>query len=646
MTMRLEISIGPVQGFVSQSRRTRDLWGSSYLLSFLSAHAMYGAQKAGGKIIRPIVDEDPLFLWVADGLKSKAPLIGSTPNHFILETEKDAQLVALAGTEALENVWNQVCDSVWKCFVSDVCPFGNGTELIWNRQISKFWEVIWTAGPSGNHGSLLPRRKHWRSHRPPDEPGDKCTVMHDMQELSGYIRAENSTNRKKQDQFWESVRQNQYLGVLDLQDTERLCAVAFVKRLFPKVKESRWQIDASHWPSTRYVASVPWIRKVIKAAPQLARKYAETVKKDSKDALHEQQPPFTSIEVKAAGDFAKLDANYLDISLVKNERLCPLNSVADRSIRDELGRQLKDIYLYPIDDGTRHQLGPPPMFYALLLADGDRLGELLSKQKNEGDVGHALTGFTRQVQAVVKEHNGVTVYAGGDDVLAMLPVQEAFSCAAKLSSNYRSVFPEYLPATLSAAIVFAHVKLPLKTVLDEAHRLLDEIAKKSNGRDSLASGVMKSSTLYCQWVTTWARRFADGDRCALELLDSLVTRLRTSSAEPGLSSSLVYRIRETLTILCGWNRWYPGSFGRFPAGFDIRALLRAEIVHSLAVRMDKGIETRADEITDLIWNLLGPSRNTPPDDPNNACSAITEAGIDVLLLARFLAGLELGEDFG
>ena len=33
---RLDISIGPVQGFVSQSRRTRDLWGSSYLLSFLS----------------------------------------------------------------------------------------------------------------------------------------------------------------------------------------------------------------------------------------------------------------------------------------------------------------------------------------------------------------------------------------------------------------------------------------------------------------------------------------------------------------------------------------------------------------------------------------------------------------------------------
>ena len=43
MTWELDLSIGPVQSFVAQSRRTRDLWGSSYLLSYLAAHAMRGA---------------------------------------------------------------------------------------------------------------------------------------------------------------------------------------------------------------------------------------------------------------------------------------------------------------------------------------------------------------------------------------------------------------------------------------------------------------------------------------------------------------------------------------------------------------------------------------------------------------------------
>ena len=53
VTTRLDISVGPVQGFVSQSRRTRDLWGSSYLLSFLSAHAMRGARGESRGTARP-----------------------------------------------------------------------------------------------------------------------------------------------------------------------------------------------------------------------------------------------------------------------------------------------------------------------------------------------------------------------------------------------------------------------------------------------------------------------------------------------------------------------------------------------------------------------------------------------------------------
>ena len=63
VAMRLDISIGPVQGFVSQSRRTRDLWSSSYLLSFLVAHAMHGAQSAGGRVIQPRVADDLLYRW-------------------------------------------------------------------------------------------------------------------------------------------------------------------------------------------------------------------------------------------------------------------------------------------------------------------------------------------------------------------------------------------------------------------------------------------------------------------------------------------------------------------------------------------------------------------------------------------------------
>src|SRR6476646_9457896 len=96
----LHFSIGPVQGFIGEARRTRDLWSGSFLLSWLSAQAMLEVERAvagtGGNPLRAIV-----FPAVAvDGLMEAvrrhrrvawagkaqsvpiAPHIGSVPNRF------------------------------------------------------------------------------------------------------------------------------------------------------------------------------------------------------------------------------------------------------------------------------------------------------------------------------------------------------------------------------------------------------------------------------------------------------------------------------------------------------------------------------------------------------------------------------------
>ena len=638
MTMRLDMSIGPVQGFVAQSRRTRDLWGSSYLLSFLAAHAMHGAQQAGGRITRPVVDKDPLYLWVSGVREGGAPPMGTLPNHFVLEMDRDAPNAARAGIRALNEAWEQVCSAVWAQFVEHACPAGDGTEQIWNRQARAYWEVMWTVSESGD--GLLARRKHWRSHRLPDEPGDKCTVMHDLQELSGHVRSESRERAEKQDRFWDSVRQR--LDPLDLRDNERLCAIALVKRMFPKVaaKAPGVDVDTSHWPSTVYVGAVPWIRRVLDAAPHQARQYGETIRGSARDVIAERRPPFQGLQVNTAGDFPKLDANYFHREFVVNERLCPLDDGVESGTRDELSRLLKTIY--ESKDGADRQLGPPSTFYALLLADGDRLGRLVGKL-GEQPVGRALAAFTARVPETVREHDGVTIYAGGDDVLAMLPVSQALSCAASLSRCYMSAFAGVdagATASLSAAVTFAHVRLPLDTVITEAHRLLDDVAKDANGRDSLAAGVMKRGGLHSQWVTTWIRRHTDGaSSCASELLGDLAALLGRSALDRGLSSALIYRIRETLTMLCGWSWWKPGAWGDLPTGFDARELLRAEVLRSLAGSSVENAETRADELTGLVWKLLRPSRATTADDDKGT----RVVGVDALLLARFLADPGRGE---
>ena len=136
------------------------------------------------------------------------------------------------------------------------------------------------------------------------------------------------------------------------------------------------------------------------------------------------------------GDFPKLDANYLHRNFLISKQLCPLVENRGTIAGKELDRSLKEIYDTSDISGP---LGPPSSFYALLLADGDRLGKLVGKLDGQ-QVGQALSQFTEGVKTTVQDHDGVTVYTGGDDVLAMLPVPGALSCADSLSRSYQSSF--------------------------------------------------------------------------------------------------------------------------------------------------------------------------------------------------------------
>ena len=632
MITRLDVSIGPVQGFVSQSRRTRDLWGSSFLLAFLSAHAMRGAEQAGGRIVQPLLEEDRLYAWVCGDRQGHPPRIGTVPNHFVVDVSGAVEPVASAAEAALREAWRTICNSVWERFVVHAVPAGRGTEAIWKRQTESFWEVAWTAGRSEHGGRMLARRKLWRTHRPPDEPGDKCTMMHDLQEISGHVGA---GHHKRQKEFWTRVGSR--LGSLDLQASERLSAIAMVKRLFPKqaVCDAAlgWPVDASHWRSTLSIGALPWIRAVTEAAPRQAREYAQAVSRHVGDVFPERAPS-AGYNVQATGEFPKLDANYLHREFVASERRCPLSADATQADRQKLDALLEKIYIAETKDGT--QLGPPPVFYALLLADGDRMGDLVSRLGGPS-VSRALASFTGNVAGIVERHDGVTVYAGGDDVLAMLPAAGALQCADALSKSLWAAFAESdaeHQATLSVAVVFAHVRLPLRSVLQEAHRLFDDVAKDGNGRNSLAAGVLKPGGRHAQWVGTWTRPTANGAR-AVTLIEALVCQLKNNTTTPGLSSALVYRIRELLTTLCGWDRWQPGDWREVPAGFDLRPFLHAEIVHSLDVRTEDQMGQRAGELTNCICALLDRSHATGAGNAG--------VGLDALVLARFLADGEQQE---
>ena len=66
------LTIGPVQAFVAQARRTRDFWAGSFVLSFLSSVAMSAVRQQGGEIQFPVPDNNYLS-WLEGTNKPNAP---------------------------------------------------------------------------------------------------------------------------------------------------------------------------------------------------------------------------------------------------------------------------------------------------------------------------------------------------------------------------------------------------------------------------------------------------------------------------------------------------------------------------------------------------------------------------------------------
>jgi CRISPR-associated protein Cmr2 len=330
-------------------------------------------------------------------------------------------------------------------------------------------------------------------------------VMDGMQALCGTERPGEGRA------FWDGLRKSGKRGIqTDLREGERLCAIAYVKRRFVHYFGDHFQAEmpekwyANGWKlepnavSVVALAAKPWLENAEKnpAAQTTLREFynaARVLSGESETTTEDYDWP--SVEELA---FYEAD--------LRSSKLYP--------DREQAGRTLQALVALQQAAG----LGAPSPYYALLLMDGDSLGKHMGKPTKRGLISEALNLFTSQAQEIVEQNrSGFLVYAGGDDVLALLALDDALPCAVALRSAYEAAFNqakanaeargepavEEFPATISAAIQFAHYRLPFTKILGDAHQLLDEVAKDGRGRDALAVRVWKLSGLHLTWAQPW-----------------------------------------------------------------------------------------------------------------------------------------------
>jgi CRISPR-associated protein Cmr2 len=154
---------------------------------------------------------------------------------------------------------------------------------------------------------------------------------------------------------------------------------------------------------------------------------------------------------------------------------------------------------------------------------------------------------------VEEEHSGKVIYCGGDDVLALLPVDEALPCAEQLRVAYEGCFSEDLRRrtglsfTISAAVVFAHMNTALRSVVQDAHRLLDEVAKEELGRNAFAVRVWKRGGPILTWGKPWGAPSWANELQWLK--DSIGERTDAEGGSGVFSNRFIYRVRELFDLL-------------------------------------------------------------------------------------------------
>jgi CRISPR-associated protein Cmr2 len=528
----LLLRVGPVQGFIAQARRTRDLWFGSHLLSSLGQHMARAALEAGASLIFPhpaqLEDEDTGFA------NKVLALVQGEPREVALRARQAARDSLLRqGQRAFERHPALVVPELWEVAREQLETFLE-FHAAWaplDEGPSAYAEALARAESALEARRALHAFSPW-AHRPPDAFKSS---------LDG---ARPSVLRRggRQGEAWRRYR----IGL-----REELDALGLLKRTGG---------EPGQFVPVPTIGLAAFTQEAARRCqPRLA-------------ALREecQRLGFTRVRPQ---NLPWVEPFPFDAQLLLPERWQPsLEDLGHPEPAQEAAR-FGARFVQPLLDEMKAQ---PHPYVACLVADGDHMGSTLQALARHGGpaahqrLSQALSLFAREARQLVHQHRGVLVYAGGDDVLAFVCVPDAPRCALALREAFRRAVEPALqgtgvtPPTLSVGLGIGHVLESLGHLLELGRRA--ERAAKDSGRDALALRVAKHAGRERQWVSRW-------HDAPVARLDEDVRLL----ASQGLSLGKVHEVEEALRRMPGPDeKEDSGRWARLLSQEVRRILARAE----------------------------------------------------------------------
>lgn len=638
----LIFQVGPVQDFIAAARSTRDLWSGSYLLAWLVASAIKAVADTVGpdSIIFPALRGQGVFdilnrednyssveyragdsdrmdsLWqrmYPEGDKAgiRRLLSPTLPNRFVaLVPEDRAGELGRAAESALRQALSEMSEKCLKAFENAVDAAGGAWdtdyETRWRAQVAAFPQVAWVAVPwQRDIGKALAESANLPVNRQ-----DGWTPQRILQDNKAFA---DSVNLPPDNAG--------FLWMLNYHRAEFALAARRNTREFDQFATDDNQVGA--------VKDALTGREEVVGSEDLWNALK------GKGPFKKNEGPYGAVTLlKRLWWRAETEALpvFLDMSEKNLRGIMRLDSVADIAANNFPGgvdgsgwSREKD------EDGEAKPRNP---YVAILAMDGDEMGKWVSgekmpklldqvaeiakdyllKQGINTELPRALTPSyhmqfsealanvaTYLVGPIVEHYGGQLIYAGGDDVLAMLPAVHALNCARALRAAFKGMaselpeeqrnyklastqdgfviaegkYPLIVPgpaAEVSCGIAIAHYQHPLQAIVREARnaerRAKQSAAKGGHGRAAFAVSLMKRGGETIHWGAKW-------NSGALALYD-LYCGLRNGDA-PVLSARFPYALAG---LLAPYDLAKRKRFEAIPAA-ELRPVVRAELEHVL-----------------------------------------------------------------
>ncbi|AKQ70338.1 CRISPR-associated RAMP Cmr2 [Myxococcus hansupus] len=466
------LKVGPVQGYIAQARRTRDLWYGSQLLSKLAREMARSLEASGASLIFPHPDQ---VRDTSTGVANKVvALVEDAP-------EQAARRARDAAKSLLRAEWKRVFD---KCEALLIL----GAEALAEEQLDSFLEVhaAWALvedAPTGYATALHEAERALEARRGLREFAPWKQTPPDGTHKSSLDGARPSLLRRDREKgrLWSALR----IGL-----REELDALGVLKRAGG---------TPGQFVPVPSIGLAAWLQAARARHPELLARLKEACKALAFQSVSTRSRPW-------------VEAFPYDGQLLHPERLQPyFEEYAIPEARQAAARFGRD-FVEPLRRAMKTEPFP---YVACLVADGDRMGHALEQLAKRPDghqahqrVSRALAGFTQEAKRIVEvNHRGVLVYAGGDDVLAFVTPMDAPACAQALATAFRTALEAALAGTgadvptLSVGVGVGHVLESLGELLTLGRRA--ETAAKKAGRNALALLVAKHAGRERLWTAPW-----------------------------------------------------------------------------------------------------------------------------------------------